>query len=153
MQIQSWDDVDKALLEIGEAERRMARCQGDADQAIASAKAHLAAALKPLVARRKVLLAEIEEFVRAHEAEMDGRHRALIHGRVWLRKVTSVTARSWKRVLDWLLERKKMEYVRVSHEVNKEALRGAPDLLLKACGARLTSEDKFGHELSEAIPK
>jgi phage host-nuclease inhibitor protein Gam len=153
MQIASWDDVDKALLEMGSLDRQVAAEKAKCDAEVEQRKAASALIVKPLASKRGELEGMVEQFVRAHEAEMQGRSRTLFHGRVYLRKVTSVTARSWKRVLDWLLENKKMDYVRVSHEVNKEALRDAPEKLLKACGARLKPEDAFGCDPSEALPK
>ena len=153
MNIGSWDDVDKALLLIGEVERAIAREKATAEDYIAKHKADLANRIRMPEATREELLAQVEVFVRAHEAEMDGRSMILVHGRVWLRKTSALTARSWKRVLAWLLENKKMEYVRVDHEVNKEALRGAPEKVLKACGARIKPEDAFGYELPGALPK
>jgi len=148
MRIESWEDVDKALLEIGRVERAIVVLGVASAEDELEAKRRLGSALKPLEARRQDLRARAEEFVREHEGDMVGRTWKGAHGKVWLRKVTTLTARSWKRVLDWLLENKKMAYVRVKYEVNKEALGDASEEMLKAAGARLKHEDAFGYEVS-----
>jgi phage host-nuclease inhibitor protein Gam len=153
MKITGWDDVDKALLEIGHAQRAMAVDAAESDEEIAQIKAALAKRTERAKAVRDGYLAAVEIFVREHEGELVGRTWKGVHGKVWLRKVSFVTARSWKRVLDWLLERRKMDYVRVKYEVNKESLGGAPEALLKACGARIKHEDAFGYDLDEVVPR
>jgi phage host-nuclease inhibitor protein Gam len=153
MKITGWDDVDKVLLEIAELERRIAERKAEAERIVETTKAAAAAALEPLTRMHKDLLTYLEAFVREHESEMTGRSRALVHGRVWLRRVTVLTARSWQRALDWLLDNKRMDYVRVKYEVNKEALESAPERTLQACGVRWKTKDAFGYELGEALPK
>lgn len=148
MRIESWEDVDKALLEIGRVERAIVVLGVAAAEDEVAAKRRLVSALKPLEARRQDLVAHAEAFVREREGEMVGRTWKGAHGKVWLRKVTTLTARSWKRVLDWLLENKRMSFVRVKYQVNKETLGNATEDVLRAAGARLKDEDAFGYEVS-----
>jgi phage host-nuclease inhibitor protein Gam len=150
MRVQSWEDADKALLEIARVERAIEEHAARAAKEIEAIRERIAGPVRQLEGRKTDLTGYVEAFVRAHEDEMDGRSKALTHGTVWLRRVSSLTARSWKRVLDWLVANKEMDYVRVEHEVNKTALREAPPETLRACGARVKHEDAFGYDLSAA---
>ena len=133
MKIRSWEDADQALAEIGK--RR---------EAIAVAKARADA--------ERELIGEIEErleaFVRDHEEDLQEKSKALPHGRVWLRWSTRLTARSWVKVLENLLAGKHLQYLRVEHEVNKEALNETGAAFLLQIGVRRKSGDAFGYETS-----
>lgn len=153
MRIKDWEQADGVLAELSALDRGIDAHETQAANRMARAKIDMVASCEPLLQRREKLEEALERFVRDREDEMDGRSRQLNHGRVWLRKVSAVTARSWKRVLDWLIANRKHDYVRTKYEVNKETLRDAPPELVKACGAKIKDEDHFGYDLNEVAAR
>ncbi len=131
MKIKSWHDVDLALAEIAKRQAAIAAAKAAID-----GERELIAAIEP----------RIEAWVREHEDEMQERSRALPHGRVWLHQAKRLSARSWARVLDCLVERKAWAYIRTKREVNKKALAGCTDEQLAGLGVRRKTEDVFGYE-------
>ncbi|MDZ4338851.1 MAG: host-nuclease inhibitor Gam family protein [candidate division NC10 bacterium] len=149
MRILNWDHADLTLKDIGILAREQAEWALRAEADIAAIRDKVVMASRPLARRQEDLEEALERFVRDHEDEMEGRSRKLTYGRVWIRLVKSVTARSWKRVLDWLVAHRKADYYRVKYEPNKETLALAHADFLKACGARIKEEDSFGYELQD----
>ena len=134
--MRSWDDVNEALKEIGGLNAEAAQI-----------KERAGAALEKLKKRRGQLEERMEGFVRAREDELELRSKVLPCGRVWLREATHLTARSFEKVLQWLHEHGRREFIRVKSEIDKEALAKADPELLMQCGAKLKTEDKFGYEV------
>lgn len=148
MRIKDWEDADRAMQSLARLDRDAEVLQAQAEQRIDTIRERLERDLRPTAKESAALEEALERFVRDREDEMIGRSRQLVFGRVWLRKTSRVTARSWKRVLDWLIAHRKSEYYRVKYEPNKETLKDASPELLKACGARIKDEDAFGYELN-----
>ena len=134
MKITSWDDVDMALELIAEHQGAIAEAKAQADEA------------KDAIGE---LEPRIEDFVREHETDLLERSRAVTHGRVWLRRATrlvTVGRMSWKKVLDALVEAKRMSLVRRKYEVDKEALAELTDERLAELKVRRETADAFGYE-------
>jgi len=131
MKIKSWDDVDGALAEIARRQAIIAAAKGQIDE-----QRKAIAEIEP----------RMEAFVVEHEDELQERSKALAHGRVWLRRATSLTARSWAKVLEKLEAFGLTDCIRLKPEPNKEALGMLPDDRLKELGVKRTTEDVFGYE-------
>ena len=133
MKIRSWEDADQALAEIAARKEDIAICRARADE-------------------EKGAIGELEErleaWVRDNEEDLQEKSKALPHGKVWLRWSTRLTARSWAKVLENLLMGKHLQYLRVEHEVNKEALNETGAAFLLQIGVRRKSGDAFGYEVS-----
>jgi phage host-nuclease inhibitor protein Gam len=129
--MKTWGQANRALGLIAGIERRLARLGGEADR---------------LRKRRTKWGDRLEAFTRAHEGEMEGRSRKMPHGRVWLHQATTLTARSWAKVLEWLKREEMHSYIRTKEELDKDALRQAEPDLIESCGAKLKTEDVFGYE-------
>jgi len=133
MKIRSWEDADQALAEI--AKRK---------EGIAVARARVDTEKREI----ESLEERLEIWVRDNEEDLQEKSKALPHGKVWLRWSTRLAARSWAKVLENLLAGKHLQYLRVEHEVNKDALKEVGDAFLLQIGVRRKSGDAFGYETS-----
>ncbi len=131
MKIKSWEDVDRALMAIAVHQADIAAYKGIVDQWRAQI-----AELEP----------RIEAFVREHEDELQERSKSLTHGRVWLRRATRLTARSWAKVVDKLFGTPHEQCIRTKYEPDKERLAELTDEQLKAYGVKRETIDAFGYE-------
>ncbi|MGD0263560.1 MAG: host-nuclease inhibitor Gam family protein [Candidatus Methylomirabilota bacterium] len=131
MKIKSWEEADEALLQIALTAR-----------GLAIAKATVEEREGEIERTEKAL----EEFVREHAQDLKEKSRNLSHGRVWLRWATKLYTRSWKRVLEVLLDRKRLDLMHIKPKVNKEALEKCEDEFLEELGVGRKSGDVFGYE-------
>lgn len=145
--ITTWDDADAALAQLAGFRRDLTTLGGWKDEAIAKAKADYAKCAAPISAPLEALEAELKRFAVTHADELEGRSRACPNGRLGLLVIWDLRVRSIKTAVAWLVETKKWAYLRVKHELNKEALWEAPPDVLKACGAKRRSRDEFWYEV------
>jgi phage host-nuclease inhibitor protein Gam len=145
--INDWNDADQVLGVLASLRRDRTALAATRDEAIHKAKDQYVRAAQPLDERIESLEAELHRFTLAHQDELEGRSRKLEHGRLGFLLVHELRVRSVKRAIAWLIEAKKMAYVRVKHELNREALYDAPNDVKQAIGARVKSFDEFWYEV------
>ncbi len=133
MKIRSWEEADKALMEIGRRQEAIAIAQARAETE------------KEAIGE---LAESLEAWVRERAQDLKEKSLDLPHGRVWLRWSNWLYARSWKRVAEVLEATKATAYLHIKPKANKEALEKADDDFLKALGIRRKSGDVFGYEVS-----
>jgi phage host-nuclease inhibitor protein Gam len=145
--LHDWTEADQALGRLAELRRELTTCATWRGEAIAKAKAEYLKRAEPFETELDPLEAELKRFTLTHRDELEGRSRALTHGRLGFLLVWDLRVRSLKKAVAWLVEAKKWAYLRVKHELNKEALWEAPDDVLKACGMKKRSRDEFWYEV------
>ena len=80
-----WGAVDNALRDIRECQHTLAEMAVQRDRQIDSIKADYAQGALPLQNRVKALESEVKAYVDLHRAELDGKSRALVFGKVGYR--------------------------------------------------------------------
>lgn len=152
--LQSWDDVDGAIREYGELTLQIEELEAEYTRRINQLKEELDSRAAPLVQHRERLAKDVEQFVRHHWDELDGRSRTLTFGEVGLRRATSIVIRKVADTLALLKERGLKHCINVKESPNRDVMAQLTDDELKAVGARRKVEDVFWFEWSrEKISK
>ena len=147
--IGDWQQADETLAELAQARRDLGVLAAWRDKAIQRARDEFVTRGTPLEERIERLERALQHFVLEHQEELDGRSRKLAHGRCGFLLVRALHVRNVKRAVAWLLEAKKLAYLRVKHELNREALFDAPEEIKKAIGAKVRPSDEFWYEVDE----
>lgn len=146
--LQTWDEVDTCLRNIGEIDRELALLEADQQERIDAIRAATKAAAEPLQNKKLGLEMAIKEFAEANRAEfIKAKTRELTFGSVGFRLSSRVVI---KRVADTLAALKDLQLtqcIRVKEECDKEAMKNLPLETLIAVGATLKTEDAFGYEI------
>jgi len=146
--LESWDEVDRCLAEIGRIDRELALLEAAQQESIDKVKADTKAAAEPLQNKKLGLEMAIKEYAESNRAEfIKVKTRELTFGTVGFRLSTSVVI---KRVADTVQALKDLglrECLLVKETPNKEAMRCLPLETLHAVGASLKQEDAFGYEI------
>jgi phage host-nuclease inhibitor protein Gam len=150
MKISDWSDADVALAHLAERRRILAKFATERDEAISKARDVYLKRVRPWEDEIEALESELHRFALDAQGDLDGRSKTLTHGRLGFHLARELAVRSVKKAIDWLVESKKWAYLRVRHELNKEALRDADPDILKACGAKLKPHDQFWYEIDDA---
>ncbi len=145
--ILDWNDADGVLAQLAALHRQCTVLEASRDEVIQQARDHYKASVTPIEDQIERLEAELHRFTLTHQEELDGRSKKLEHGRLGFRLVKKLIVRKIETAVNWLLETKRMKYLRVDYELNKEALAEAPDDVLRACGARVKPRDQFFYEI------
>lgn len=143
--LQSWDDVDRCLREIGECEIAMGEVEAEMNIAINDIKEKATRLAKPMQANIAKLEAMVKEFAEDAKADMDAKSKQLNFGRVGFRQSSSVSVPN-KKIEAILKSLKKFgmdDCIIVKETVNKEILERYPDKDIAKVGAVRKAEDKF----------
>lgn len=147
-QLESWDEVDTCLAEIGRIDRELGLLEAAQQEQIDQVKSATKAAAEPLAAKKLGLEMAIKEFAEANRAEfLKVKTRELTFGSVGFRLSTKVVI---KRIADTLQALKELgltQCIRTKEECDKDAMRELPLETLHAVGAALKQEDAFGYEI------
>ncbi|SMF94326.1 Mu-like prophage host-nuclease inhibitor protein Gam [Methylomagnum ishizawai] len=150
-QLNSWDDVDATLRQIGEIDRDLGLIEAGANETIDRAKAEAKAGSLPLQERKAGLELAIKEFCEAHRHEFaKAKTKQMVFGSVGYRLSTKVLV---KRVADTLQALKDLKLdgcIRTKEEIDKEALKNLDTETLVTVGAAIKSENIFGYEIDRA---
>lgn len=141
--LRGWDDVDSALRQYGELSMQIEALEAEYTRRINQLREELQAKTAPLVQTREQLAKEMEQFVRDHWDELNGRSRVLTYGEVGLRRATSIVIRKVAETLAALKERGLHHCIIVKETPNKDVMAQLTDEELKAVGARRKVEDVF----------
>lgn len=153
--LQSWQDVDDCLKDIGERQRRVDAAKADAAKRVAAINEKLEATIANDVAMTQRSEADIKAYTEAHQDELTGRSKQLTHGVVKLtrvREIKTLAKWTWTKVLERLQELKRNDLIRTKHEVNKDAIRSAKmtPQQMETLGVRDAESDSFSYELAQA---
>lgn len=146
--LESWDEVDRCLAEIGRIDRELGLLEAAQQESIDQVKAVTKAAAEPLQNKKLGLEMAIKEYAESNRAEfIKAKTRELTFGTVGFRLSTSVVI---KRVADTVQALKDLnlrDCLIVKESPNKDAMRALPLETLHAVGASLKQEDAFGYEI------
>ncbi|AUN95898.1 host-nuclease inhibitor Gam family protein [Pseudazoarcus pumilus] len=146
--LQTWDEVDTCLRNIGEIDRELALLEADQQERIDAIRASTKAAAEPLQNKKLGLEMAIKEFAEANRAEfVRAKTRGLTFGSVGFRISTKVVIKRIADTLQALKDLQLTQCIRVKEECDKEAMKNLPLETLHAVGATLKSEDAFGYEI------
>ena len=146
--LQSWDDVDRCLAEIGRIDRELGLIEAGQQESIDHIKTKTKAAAEPLQNKKLGLELAIKDYAEANRAEFAKvKSRELTFGIIGFRLSTSVVI---KRVADTLQALKDLGLtgcIRTKEELDKDAMRNLPLETLHNVGASLRQVDAFGYEI------
>jgi phage host-nuclease inhibitor protein Gam len=152
--IESLEDANLTLKEIGLLERELEAIDGDAHKQIAEIKTAAVKAGKPLIKRIADLSAPLGAYAEYNRAELfrDKKTVQLSFGIFGYRKSTSISV---KKTTIGLLKKLGLEkYIRVKEEADKEAMAALDDeTLTQADAVRKVKDDFFCEADKEEINK
>jgi len=146
--LNSWDEVDATLREIGEVGRDIGLLESAQNEEIDRVKKETKEAAAPLMDRKSALELSLKEFCEANRGEFaKAKTRVLTFGSVGFRLSTKVMI---KRVADTLQALKDLNLrscIRIKEELDKEAMKNLSTETLAEVGASLKTENAFGYEI------
>lgn len=156
--LQSWNEADDALREIGDVSRVIAKREAEATEKIENIKARLQMETAEHNARKTALVHDLEAFALLHRDEIKeetGGNKSieLAHGKLGFRKSTKLTVKKVAAVIAMLKARKLLKFIRTTETVNKEAMRDLSDDELRKFGVSREIEDTFWCEPNETTAK
>lgn len=129
---QSALDTQSAITTLGQVQRDLVRIEADINDQIAIINQQQAARIEALRNQRDALQCGIQTWCEANRATLCGKGKSanLVTGEVaWRQRPPSVTVRAADAVIDHLGKLGLTQFVRIKHEINKEAILAEPDLV------------------------
>lgn len=146
--LQSWDEVDRCLAEIGRIDRDLALLEAAQQESIDQVKGATKAAAEPLQNKKLGLELAIKDYAEANRAEfIKAKTRELTFGSVGFRLSTRVVIKRVAETLQALRDLNLLHCIRDNPAPDKEAMKLLPLETLHAVGAALKQEDAFGYEI------
>ena len=149
--LRDWAAVDTALRDLKECRHTLAEMGIDLDRRVDSLKDEYNRNAQPLQNRTKRLEADIKEFVDAHRAELDGKSRSLVFGKVGYRSSSRLMLAPAK-VAEAIAALKAMgrkELIKTTETLDREALKKEPAEVLESIGAYIRTRDEFYYDIEE----
>ena len=154
--LNSWQQADDALRQIGENRRDLASIETMMNERIADAKADAEAKGRPIKDHIAMLEQALREFAMLHRADLGkAKSRTLTFGKVGFRQSTRLTlprgVEKIKTIIAELLRRGMKECVVYCRrpKIDKEALKKYSAGEIAEVGAKLEVEDVFGYDVDE----
>ena len=148
--LQSWDDVDATLAEIGRADRELKLIEGAANEKIEEVRAAMKVSAQPVLDRKAALELAVKEYCDANRAEFAKvKTKTLTFGEVGYRTSTKIMI---KRVAETLQALKDLAFtscIRTKEEPDKEAMKALTDEQLAEIGAARKVENVFGYTINQ----
>lgn len=145
---QTLDEVNRAIAEIGIAQRERDRIQADMNDALAATREGYEAQAAPYAARIKELTAAVQLWCEANRARLteNGKTKTakLAAGEVsWRMRPPSVVVRGADMVLEALHRLGLHRFIRLKEEVNKEAVLAEPEIADQVKGLAISQVEDF----------
>lgn len=153
--LRDWAAVDTALRDLKECRHTLAEMSIDLDRRVDSLKDEYNRNAQPLQNRMKRLEADIKEFVDAHRAELDGKSRALVFGKVGYRSSSRLMLAPAKvaEAVAALKALGRKELIKTTETLDREALKKEPAEVLESIGAYIRTRDEFYYDLDDEQPE
>ncbi len=149
-QLQSWEEVDEALRNIGVIDRELALIEAGQNESIDKVKKESLDKAAPFMARKEGLETAIKEYCDANRAEfIKVKTKCMSFGEVGYRLSTKIMI---KRVADTLQALKDLAFkncIRTKEELDKEAMKSLTDEQLAQVGATRKTENVFGYTINQ----
>ncbi len=126
--MKNWDDVNDALLRIGQLDIAQRELKSMHEAEIAKIKEEYEATVQPLIAERAELELAVGAYCESHKDDVcvgGVRSKKLFWGVIgWIAstKLVPKGKRTWAQILDSLWDSGKRQYIRIKKDVDKEAL-------------------------------
>lgn len=144
--LQSWEDVDLHLKEIGENEIKIEEIEAQLNLKISDLKLEAAEKVKSLKERNRRLEMEMKEFVEANRADIKGKTMDLNFGRTGFRKSTKIIIRNIKNALTMLKSLGMNDCIIIEEKISKDELAKYSDEEIAKVGAKKQIQDIFWYE-------
>jgi phage host-nuclease inhibitor protein Gam len=147
-------DVNGALMQIGDFQRRIRRMNDKINAEFARITAETEVQIAPLMAQIQALEGGMKVYAETNREAIfgkKGKTRKLDYGEISYRVSTKIAIT--KATLGLLIEGRYDEAINVKKTVDKEELENWTDAELKAIKARRDVEDVFGYKLKEEAIK
>ena len=153
--LRDWAAVDTALRDLKDCRHTLAEMSIDLDRRVDSLKDEYNRNAQPLQNRMKRLEADIKEFVDAHRAELDGKSRALVFGKVGYRSSSRLMLAPAKvaEAVAALKALGRKELIKTTETLDREALKKEPAEVLESIGAYIRTRDEFYYDLDDEQPE
>ena len=153
--LRDWAAVDTALRDLKECRHTLAEMGIDLDRRVDSLKDEYNRNAQPVQNRMKRLEADIKEFVDAHRAELDGKSRALVFGKVGYRSSSRLMLAPAKvaEAIAALKALGRKELIKTTETLDREALKKEPTEVLESIGAYIRTRDEFYYDLDDEQPE
>lgn len=149
-QLQSWDDVDTTLADIGRADRELQLIEAAANERIEEVKQAMKQAAQPVLDRKAALELAVKEFCDANRTEFAKvKTRTLTFGEVGYRLSTKIMIRRIAETLQALKDLALNNCIRAKEEPDKEAMKALTDEQLAEVGAARKTENIFGYTINQ----
>lgn len=146
--LNSWDEVDQALRDIGAIDRELELLEASQNERIDAIKAEVKEASKPHAERKAGLELAIKDYCDANRGEFAKvKTKQLTFGSVGFRLSTKVLIKRAADTLQALKDLKLTGCIRTKEEIDKESLKNLDAETLANVGAALKSENVFGYEI------
>ena len=144
--LNSWEEVDSCLRNIGEIDNRLKKIEADMNDEITRVKAKADDKSKLFLEEKKQLELMIKDYAESNRMDLDGKTKVMTFGSLGFRKSTSIIVKKVKNVLVALRARGMDDCINVKESVNKEALRAYSDEDIVAVGCVKKVDDVFWYE-------
>lgn len=145
----NWDEVNQALREVGEIDRKVMTIETNMNQKIDEIKADAERDAALLIERKKRLETNIQEFTESCVSEFkDSKSKEFLYGTVGFRKTASIITRNIKAIIEALKQNRMNDCIIVTEKLNKEELEKYDDAAIEKVGAKRKVEDKFFYRLN-----
>jgi len=147
--LNSFDEVDVCLKEIGQVDRELGLIEAWQNEQIDLIKAQAKEQIKPLAGKKTGLEMAIKEYCTANRVEFDKlQTKALTFGEVGFRKSTKIAIKSIANTLQLLKDFALTGCIRIKEEPDKEAMKNLTDEQLADVGAAKKIESVFGYTVN-----
>lgn len=145
----SWNDVDEALMHIGEIDRDLALLESSQNEKIDQVKTQTKELAMPLHDKKSALELAIKEYCEANKPEFTRvKTKQLTFGEVGFRLTTKIMIKRVAETLQSLKDLSLNHCIRIKEEPDKEAMKGLTDETLAEVGAAKKTENVFGYTLN-----
>lgn len=146
----NWDEVNQALKEVADIDRKVTRIEADMNNKINDIKADAERAATSLLERKKILETNIKEYTESYADEFKvTKSKKFMYGTVGFRKTSKITMKNIKAIIEALKQNKMLDCITVTEKINKEELEKYDDASLEKIGVKRNVKDRFFYELSE----
>jgi len=142
---QSVEECDAMIRRIGEVQREMERRQTAMNDDLAARKAEHEAGAAPFKSEKEGLLRGVQAFCESRRADLTNENRVKFHrfpaGEVsWRARPPAVSLRKVADIIETCLRRKGFDrFLRIKHEVDKEAMLKEPAIAVTIPGVAIGS--------------
>lgn len=148
--LQSWDEVDNALAQIGQTARELQLIELAANERIEQIRREMTAKAQPLLDRKAALELSVKEYCDANRAEFAKvKTKTFTFGEVGYRTSTKIMIRRVAETLQALKDLAFTSCIRTKEEPDKEAMKALTDEQLAEVGASRKVENVFGYTINQ----